>query len=447
MDEGNEGNEGSERQETVSPAASETPTDPIEREENASTPPARIGSPVPTPSSLFPPSDLGSLGAEPSTVEPVWDSGSSPPAHPGRRRRTSAALAAGALILVLVAAAVGFSWADRQHHSHASSTSTVPTTLAGVTTTTSASLPVDSASRIVQLLDPAVVDINTINQTDTGYAIAAATGMIVSSDGFIVTNNHVVEEATSIKVAVEGHASEYKATFVGADPAADVAVIKLDGLTGLPTVRFGNSSAISPGDKVVAIGNVGGRGGRPTVTTGTISALDRTITASDQITAQPEHLTGMIETTATIQPGNSGGPLVDDHALVIGMNTAADPGGYALPIDRVSAIAGAIERGRPGGGIVLGLRAFLGVVGQPPKSGSKPDGVDITRIVLGDPAAEGGLEPGDVIVDFDGKSTPTVYVLQRLVLDEQPGDAATVTFESPNGLETASVRLIQGPAP
>jgi len=306
---------------------------------------------------------------------------------------------------------------------------------------------VDSTSRIVRLLDPAVVDINTINQTDTGYAIAAATGMIVSSDGFIVTNNHVVEEATSIKVVIEGHASQYKATFVGADPAADVAVIKLDGLTGLPSVHFGNSSTISIGDEVVALGNAGGRGGRPAVTTGTISALGRTITASDQITTQAEQLTGMIETNATIKPGNSGGPLVDDHGLVIGMNTAGDPGGYALPIDRVRAIASAIEQGRSGGGVVLGLRAFLGVVGQLPKSGSKPNGVDVTRIVLGDPAAEGGIEPGDVIVEFDGKSTPTVLVLQHLVLAERPGDVATVTFNSPNGLETSSVRLIEGPAP
>jgi S1-C subfamily serine protease len=300
------------------------------------------------------------------------------------------------------------------------------------------------------LLDPAVVDINTINQMPTGYAIAAATGMIVSSDGYIVTNNHVVQQATSIKVAIAGHASQYKATFVGADPAADVAVIKVEGLTGLPTVHLAGLPTVSVGDRVVAIGNVHGRGGTPAVTSGTVSALDRSITAANDITHGLENLTGMIETNATIRAGNSGGPLVDDHAVVVGMNTAADPGGtfgYALPIDRVSAIAAAIEQGRSGGGIVLGLRAFLGVVGQPPKVGTKPDGVHITRIVQGDPAAEAGMEVGDVIVDFDGKSTPTVYVLQHLVLARQPGDIVKVTFESPNGLETSSVALVAGPAP
>jgi S1-C subfamily serine protease len=445
MDAGHEGNEGSERRETVSPAATETPTEPSEQEEPATAPPAGADLPVPPSSSLSPSSDHGSSETEPSTA---WAALYPPPLLPpplpplpGRRNRWPALLAVGALV-VLIAAAVGY--ASTRHRS-ASSTSPVPTTSATASSTTS-TLPADSTSRIVRLLDPAIVDINTINQTDTGYAIAAATGMIVSSNGFIVTNNHVVEEATSIKVAVEGHASQYSATFVGADPAADVAVIKLQRVTGLPIVHFGNSSSITIGDRVVAIGNAGGRGGTPAVTTGTISALGRAITASDQITLQPEYLTGMIETNASIEPGNSGGPLVDDHGLVIGMNTAADPGGYALPIDRVSSIATAIEHGRSGGGIVLGLRAFLGVVGERP-AGSTPDGVHITRIVLGDPAAQAGIEPGDVIEDIDGKPTPTVFVLQRLVLAEPPGDVVSVTFSSPSGQTTASVRLVDGPAP
>jgi S1-C subfamily serine protease len=359
-----------------------------------------------------------------------------------------ALLSAGVIVVVLVAVLVGRS-ADP--HQHASTSTSVPTSIAtSSSTATSTSLAVDTTSQIVRLLDPAVVDINTINQTDTGYAIAAATGMIVSSNGYIVTNNHVVEEATSIKVAIDGHASQYAATFVGANPAADVAVIKVVGLTGLPTVHFGNSSMISVGDQVVALGNAHGRGGPPAVTTGKIAALGRSISASSDITGKSENLTGMIETNATIVAGNSGGPLVDGQSDVIGMNTAANPGGtfgFAMPINRVSTIATAIEQGRTGGGIVLGLRAFLGVVGKPPKSGTASDGVDITRIVLGDPAAAGGVEPGDVIVDFDGKPTPTVSVLLRLVLALRPGDVATVTFDSPNGLATSSVTLIAGPAP
>jgi S1-C subfamily serine protease len=367
---------------------------------------------------------------------------------PRRRKGVFALLSAGVIVVVLATVLV---LRSAEPHQHASTSTSVPTSIATSTsTTTSTSLAVDTTNQIVRLLDPAVVDINTINQTDTGYAIAAATGMIVSSNGYIVTNNHVVEEATSIKVAIDGHASQYTATFVGANPAADVAVIKVVGLAGLPTVHFGNSSTISVGDQVVALGNAHGRGGPPAVTTGTIAALGRSISASSDITGTSENLTGMIETNAKIVAGNSGGPLIDGQSEVIGMNTAADPGGtfgFALPINRVSTIATAIEQGRAGGGIVLGLGAFLGVVGQRPKSGTKPDGVDITRIVLGDPAAAGGVEPGDVIVDFDGTPTPTVSVLQRLVLALRPGDVATVTFDSPNGLATSSVTLIAGPAP
>jgi S1-C subfamily serine protease len=445
MDEGNEGNEGSEERETVSPAASDTPTEPSQGEMPAYAPPAGIDSWFPTSSSLSPPSDDGSPGTEPSTLV-LAGTGAPAPSRRPNPRTVAVALAA----VVLIAALVGFGSVLHHRHHQASPATSVPATSISDTTSTSTSLAAESTGSIVRQLDPAVVDVNTINQTDTGYAIAAATGMIVSSDGYIVTNNHVVEEATRIRVAIEGHSTQYKATFVGADPAADVAVIKVDGLTGLPTVHLGNSSTVSVGDRVVAIGNAHGLGGTPAVTTGTIQQLGRSITATDDITTRPEHLTGMIETSATIQPGNSGGPLVDDHAEVIGMNTAADPGGalgYALPIDRVRAIAGAIEDGRSGAGITLGLRAFLGVVGQPPASGSTPAGVHITRIVLGDPAAEGGVEPGDVIVDFDGTPTPSVFVLQRLVLARNPGDVATVTYQSPNGLETTTVRLVKGPAP
>jgi S1-C subfamily serine protease len=348
-----------------------------------------------------------------------------------------------AVVVVVAGAAVAIGHTSR-HRGTSVPTSVTPTG----PTSSSTTLPIETTSQIVGIVDPAVVDINTINQTMTGYAIAAGTGMIVSPDGYIVTNNHVVEEATSIKVTIEGHPTPYRAVFVGADPAADIAVIKVSGLSGLPTVQFGTSSPVVVSDSVVAIGNAHGRGGLPSFTTGRISALNRSIVASDEILAQPEQLSGMIETSARIEPGNSGGPLVNDHALVVGMVTAADSSGtgYALPISRVAAIAGAIEAGHSGNGVVLGLQAFLGVVGQRPSPGVTASGVLITRIVLGDPAADAGIVPDDTIVDFDGTPTPTVEVLQRLVTARQPGDLATVTFESGTGSRTVTVRLVQGPA-
>jgi S1-C subfamily serine protease len=456
MDEGNEGNKDDAWEEPVSlPALEPEPSS----EQSAST--SLADSSLPPSGSSSAPFGPGWVGTE-SSAEPAVPGeqlsgvpaepfGAVPgdttlllPARPHRRKR-ALLLGSLAIAVVIIAAAAAYGLGGSSPRHAGSSTSLAPTS-----STSGSTLPLKTTSQISHLLLPAVVDINTINQTDTGYALSAATGMIVSSDGYIVTNNHVVEEATSIKVTIAGHRGQVPARFVGADPVDDIAVIKVVGMSGLPTVRFGNSAAATVDSRVVAIGNALGRGGTPTVTTGTISALDRSISASDELSSTPEQLSGLIETSALIRPGNSGGPLVDDHAQVIGMNTAADPSGtsgFALPINRVSAIARAIEAGRSGDGVVLGLRAFLGVVGQPPKAGAAHLGVPITRVVLGDPAARAGVEPGDTIIEFDGKSTPTVSVLKALVTADRPGARATVTFEGPAGVRTVTLRLIVGPAP
>ncbi|MHB1508888.1 MAG: S1C family serine protease [Acidimicrobiales bacterium] len=333
---------------------------------------------------------------------------------------------------------------------HNSRRSAVRTYLVPVNSSRAVMSPPKSASAIARMVDPAVVDIDTINQTDTGYALAAATGVVVSSDGYIVTNNHVVNLATSIKVRIDGHAQLYRASFVGADPAADVAVIKVDVPGSLRAVHLSRSPRVAVGEPVVAIGNAFGRGGAPAVTTGRISALGRSISAGDVLSSSPEQLSGLIVTSARTRPGNSGGPLVNAKGQVIGMNTATSRSGtlgYALPMSRVTAIVSAIESGRSGAGVVLGLRAFLGVVVRPPRAAATATGVLVTRIVLGDPAAEAGIEPGDTIVSFDGRPTPTVSVLSGLVKRERPGASATVTFDAPSGQRTVVVRLIEGPAP
>ncbi|HKH87942.1 MAG TPA: trypsin-like peptidase domain-containing protein, partial [Acidimicrobiales bacterium] len=392
MGEEHEGDGGkeSEWRETVSPVPPETPSEPspARSQESADTPLADSDRPSPSSSSALTPPGVGWTGAEPFAEEPAG-------ARSPRRRRTGVVFVS---TLVVVALAAGAASVIGHTSSHPRTSS--PTSVTAVGSTASPStLPVETTGQIVGRLEPAVVDINTINQTLTGYAIAAGTGMIVSQDGYIVTNNHVVEQATSIKVSIEGHATPYRATFVGADPAADIAVIKVAGLAGLPTVSFATSSSLGVGAPVVAIGNAHGRGGRPAVTTGTVLALNRSIVASNEIVNQPEQLTGMIETSARIEPGNSGGPLVDDHAQVVGMVTAANARGtgYALPESRVAAIASTIEKGHAGDGVLLGLQAFLGVVGQLPSSTGTHSGVLVTRIVLGDPAANAGIVPDDTI--------------------------------------------------
>ncbi len=402
-----------------------------------------VSPPIPVPASSLQRPAYSPLGGPAAPFPP------SPMAPTKRHRSTwrSPRLAAGGLaaLAALAAFAVAvFPWGPKSHRP------AVRTFLVPVNSTRAVMFPPKSASAIARMVDPVVVDIDTVNQTDTGYAIAAATGLVVSSDGYIVTNNHVVQRATTIKVRIDGRGELYRASFVGADPAADVAVIKVDVPGSLRAVHLSRLPKIAIGEPIFAIGNALGRGGAPAVSSGRISALGRSISAGDVLSSSPEQLSGLIVTSARTRPGNSGGPLVNGQGQVIGMNTATSRSGtlgYALPVSRVTAIVSAIESGRPGDGVVLGLRAFLGVVVRPPRSAATATGVLVTRIVLGDPAAEAGIEPGDTIVSFDGRPTPTVSVLSGLVKREQPGESATVTFDAPFGRRTVAVRLIEGPAP
>jgi len=178
------------------------------------------------------------------------------------------------------------------------------------------------------------------------------TGMIVTSSGDVVTNDHVVAGAHSITVTLHGSSTAHRATLLGADQADDVALLRIEGVSGLPTVTFGDSSTVQVGDPVVAIGNALGLGGSPTVTSGIISAENRQITASRD-DGGTETLGGMLQTDAAINPGNSGGPLVDSAGQVVGMNTAgagtssdgssAQDIGFAIPSNRISAIVDRLE--------------------------------------------------------------------------------------------------------
>ena len=243
-----------------------------------------------------------------------------------------------------------------------------------------------TTSQIAAKVDPAVVDIVT--------NLGEGTGMIVSSSGEIITNNHVVDGASTIKVAVLNRGT-YTATVVGTDASADVAVLKLKGVSGLPTVKFANSSSVTVGSSVVAIGNAGGQGFPSTVTAGAVTALNRTITASND-SGGTETLSGMIQMDALIEPGNSGGPLVDSSGDVIGMDTAAasadgaTPIGFALPINRVEKIADEIEHGHAGNGIVIGTVAFLGIDGQPVSIQGGATGVSLEFVNPGSPAEQAG---------------------------------------------------------
>ena len=241
-----------------------------------------------------------------------------------------------------------------------------------------------------------VVEINTVLQYQD--AQAAGTGMVLTSDGEILTNNHVVEGATSISVTISSSGATYTATVVGTDPTDDVAVLQLADASGLQTAKLSRAAA-TVGESVTGVGNAGGTG-TLTAVTGTVTALDQSITATDETGANSEQLNGLIEIDAAVQAGDSGGPLYGDYGTIIGIDTAASSGGpadaYAIPIATAKAIAAQIESGVDDATIHQGYPAFLGV-----SMTDGADGATVAGVLSGGAAENAGLTAGDVITSVD----------------------------------------------
>src|ERR1700758_5414432 len=241
---------------------------------------------------------------------PYGQYGQYPMPEPPRRRfgRTMLGMAATAIVAAGVGAGAAIGLSGGSSGSNASSTSQ-----AGL-----------SSAQIASKVDPSLVDVTST----LGYqsATAKGTGIVLSSNGLVLTNNHVINGATSVKVTDIGNGQTYKATVVGYDESQDIAVLQLSGASGLTTAATGDSSTVQVGDKVVALGNAGGVGGTPSVAAGSVTALNQSITASDEGSGTSEQLSGLIETNADIQAGDSGGPLVNSHGQVIGVDTAASSG-------------------------------------------------------------------------------------------------------------------------
>jgi S1-C subfamily serine protease len=322
-----------------------------------------------------------------------------------------------------------------------------------------------NADAIANQVDLALVDITSTDRY-TGEQ-AAGTGMIITSNGDVLTNNHVVEGATSITVRMADSTKTYAATVVGVDPSADVAVIHLDGASNLPTVKIGNSSSVKVGDTVVAIGNAEDKAGKPSVSSGSVVALHRNITASD-VGGDSENLDGLIEMNAPIEPGDSGGPLLNAKGQVIGMDTAAQTPsgpqtmtsatsstvGYAIPINEAMSIAHQIEARDGSSTVHIGATAFLGVEVSPAgaassffgSSSSTTSGALVEGVEPNSPAAKAGLAAGDDITSLGDKTVTSTSSLQQAIDDYHPGNRVKVTWVDQNGSShSASVTLAQGP--
>jgi S1-C subfamily serine protease len=305
--------------------------------------------------------------------------------------------------------------------------------------TSSVAAPTTTASAAQQV---GVVEINTVLQYQS--AEAAGTGMVLTSDGEILTNNHVVDGATSISVTVSSTGALYTATVVGTDPTDDVAVLQLSDASGLQTANLSTSQA-TVGQTVTAVGNAGGTG-TLTAATGSVTALGQSITATDETGTNAEQLTGLIETDAAVQAGDSGGPLYSDDGTIIGMDSAASSGApadaYAIPIATARAIAAQIESGVDNATIHQGYPAFLGVSMQ-----NGVGGATVAGVVSGGAAESAGMTAGDVITSIDGIAVTSADDLSSVIAGSNPGDRVTVTWTTSAGAsESATVALGTGPA-
>ncbi|MHB8587451.1 MAG: S1C family serine protease [Candidatus Dormibacteraceae bacterium] len=316
------------------------------------------------------------------------------------------------------------------------------------------------AQAVAARIDPALVDINTVFQTATASGTAAGTGIIVTSTGEVLTNNHVVEGAASITLAIAGRPGSYTAQVIGVDPTADVALLQVGGVSGLPTATFADSSNLQLGESVIAIGNAGGAGGTPSVSRGGIVALGQSITATGGAT--PEQLTDMIQTDASIAPGDSGGALVNSAGQVVGMITAGRSRsagrsttiGYAIPSSDALNVINQIRAGQASSQIILGQVGYLGISATDLTPAiaahlglNLTSGALVVGVLSGSPAEQAGLGRYAVITAIDGSPIASATDLGNVLHAHQPGDQVVVTWTDPaSGAHTATVILTTGPA-
>ncbi|TCN31536.1 S1-C subfamily serine protease [Kribbella orskensis] len=397
---------------------------------------------------------------------------------PKRRRRLPALIGAFGVAAALVLGSVAWG-IDQQSNANNSS---------------KLSQPLDPAAVAAQV-SPGLVDVNTV----LGFegARAAGTGIVLTSDGEVLTNHHVVEGATQISVVDIGNGKTYSASVEGYDATHDIAVLKLKDASGLQTAKTGDSSKVAIGDQVVGIGNAGGVGGTPSYAAGKVTGLNQAITATDESGSDPENLTGLIQTDANIQAGDSGGPLANAAGEVIGVDTAGGsgnptPGGSgetayspsstsATATATLTASGDGTGNGSPFGdgngspfgdgqgqgqgqgngqgqtttqGFAVPINQALDIAQQIEKGdssstvhiGGSPmlgisvlanatgtSGAVVNDVLANGKADEAGITAGDVITSLGGKTVDSADALSNLLDQHHPGDKVAVTWIDQTG--------------
>jgi S1-C subfamily serine protease len=310
------------------------------------------------------------------------------------------------------------------------------------------------SSATVAKIEQSVVDINAETASKNGEV--AGTGMIITSGGLVLTNNHVIDHTINITAQIDGAGPVYKAVVIGYDASDDVGLIQLQGVSNLPTIPIGDSSKVTVGDAITVLGNALGKGGTPAQVTGAVTQLDQQVTASDE-SGDNETLTGMIQVSAAIQPGDSGGPEVNAAGQVIGMTTAGsqsgNPGqetgattGFAIPINKAMSI---ISQIRAGGGpkIHLGNAALLGVEvsqNQPTTCTTSvaSSGAWVNSVVSGSPASGSGIKACSRITGIGGSTVASSGDLHTAMESFQNGQTVGFNWVDATGAShSASITL------
>lgn len=296
-----------------------------------------------------------------------------------------------------------------------------------------------SVARAVAVIAPSVVTIDAFG----GGGEAIGTGIIVTSDGEILTNNHVVENSNDVRVRLAGATSSLKAKVLATDPGNDMALLKITEKVQLTAATFADPDSIAVGDPVVAVGYALNLDGGPSVTSGIVSALNRTLTDSSGA------LNGLIQTDAAISSGNSGGPLINMSGQVIGINTAVAGGdsntaanniGFAIGVGEVQRVA-KILRSEAGG--QSRDQGYLGIaLGDRTDGGS---GAVITEIQNGSPADKAGLAVNDIVLEIDGQVITGQGALIAIIRDSAPGDKVKIVVERDGNRKELTATLVARP--
>ncbi|HEX6450988.1 MAG TPA: S1C family serine protease [Trebonia sp.] len=445
-----------------------------------------------------------------SPAGPGYGGGYGFPPPPPPRRRGGGMLSHVAVAVLAAAVGVGATLALYSPGSSSPSGNSVALPGSGAVPTPGPSSPAGSGSggsaseqAVINKVKPGMVIINSSLQYNS--EAGAGTGMVINPNGLVLTNNHVIESSTNLSATVVATGKTYRASVVGYDKTGDIALIKLQDASGLRTVPIGNSSAVKSGDSVVALGNAQGQG-NIVPAAGQITGTNQTITASDQggeISSETLH--GMLQTSANIVAGDSGGPLSNSSGQVIGMDTAGDSvsmgeqapsAGFAIPINTALSVAREIAAGHASSTISIGYPPFIGIyiasgnssnpqqqAAQQEQSGGSGNpfggfggsgggsgsagpscytsnanlqipqtiaptssGTLVDGVICGSPAAAAGLTGGAVITAVDGQAAGSPQHLGGILAKLKPGDTAAISWVSPSGQQTTStLHLVAGP--